>query len=194
MKRLWMVAATLLFCSCVPPVSWVGVPSGMVTVREHLSVKVDAAWSRLEGGKQEPKHDTWTTDGMPLDQLHFFVGIAPGEPLVNLVNRTEKQVPRFQKNMQSYDIVEMYETLSTLDGSAFTRGKLTPVTFAGGAGFRFEYTLVRKGDDVILKGLGFATVQKDLLYLMAFEAPRMHYFAKHIPRVEALAESAKIVG
>jgi hypothetical protein len=193
MKRAWLLVAALVFTGCVTPITWVGVSPGATLVREHLSVQVDASWNHLEGGSPEAKHDLWTTDGLPLDQLHFFVGISPGEPLVALKNRPDKQVPRFQKDMQAYDIVELYETLSTLDGSTFTRGKLTPMTFAGGNGFRFEYTLVRKGDEVTLKGVGYATVQKDRLYLMVFEAPRIHYFAKDLPRVEAMAASAKII-
>jgi hypothetical protein len=194
MKRTWLLAAVLLMGACVKPMTWVGVAPGTTVVREHLSVKVDAAWNHLEGGTPNPKHDVWTSDGSPLDHLHFFVGIAPGEALIELKNRPEKQVPKFQKTMQSYDIVELYETLSTLDGSTFTRGKLIPTTFAGGSGFRFEYTLVRKADEVIMSGVGFATVQKDQLYLMVFEAPRIHYFAKHLPRVEAIAASAQIIG
>ncbi len=194
MKRTLLLPALLFLAACVTPISWVGIGPGEVVVREHFSIRADGAWSRMEGGKQESKHDTWTTDGMPLDQLHFFVGIAPGETLVDLRERQDKQIPRFQKNMQAHDIVELYETLSTLDGSTYTRGKLTPTPFAGGNGFRFEFTLVRKGDDVILKGVGYASVQKDQLYLLVFKAPRIHYFAKHLPRVEAIAESAKIIG
>jgi hypothetical protein len=194
MRHAWLLAVALSLTGCVTPVAWVSVNPGATVVRERLSVQADAAWNHLEGGAREAKHDLWTTDGAPLDQLHFFVGIGPGEALVELKNRPDKQVPRFQKNMQSYDIMELYETLSTLDGSTFTRGKLTPMTFAGGNGFRFEYTLVRKGDEVTLKGVGYATVQKDQLYLMVFEAPRIHYFAKHLPRIEAMAASARITG
>jgi hypothetical protein len=194
MKHAWLLVAVLSLAGCVAPISWVGVNPGQAVVCEHLSVQADASWNRLEGGAKEPKHEIWTTDGGPLDQLHFFVGISPGGALVELKNRPGKQVPRFQKGMQSYDILELYETLSTLDGSTFTRGKLTPMTFAGGSGFRFEYTLVRKGDEVTMKGVGYATVQKDQLYLMVFEAPRIHYFAKDLPRVEAMAASARITG
>ncbi len=194
MKRTWLLVAALFLIGCAKPILWVGVNPGVTVVREHLSVQVDAAWNHLEGGKPQPKYDCWTSDGRPLDQLFFFVGIAPGEPLVNVKDKPDKQVPRFQKNMQPYEIMEMYETWSTQDGSTFTRGKLTPTTFAGGSGFRFEYTVIRKGDEVILKGVGYATVQKDQLYLMVFEAPRIHYFAKHLPRVEAIAASAKILG
>ena len=193
MKRTMILAAMLLLAGCAPPMAWVGVKPGPVRVCGHLTVQGDPDWSRMQRRAPEPGHDAWTMDGLPLDQLQFFVGIASGDPLQVMAGHAGKQIPKFQKDMQAQEIIELYETLATLDGSTFTRGRMAPANFAGAPGFRFEFQRVRKGDELMMKGVGYGSVQKDRLYLLVYEAPRIHYFAHNLPQVEAIASSAKVL-
>ncbi|HAY29150.1 MAG TPA: hypothetical protein DIT03_11685, partial [Candidatus Accumulibacter sp.] len=136
----------------------------------------------------------WTLDGLPLDRLVFYVGIADGEALADLPQRKDRQVPKYRTTMQAHEIVEMYEVFATHDGSSFQRQKLAPAAFAGGEGFRFEFSRVRKSDELEMRGVGYAAVRGGKLYLLIFEAPRSHYYARHIGRFEALVQSARIRG
>jgi hypothetical protein len=190
--KMMAVAVLVVLSGCTKPATWVGLPPGEVVVRDRLAVRIDGAWSRLDG-TQEPKHDVWTSDGMPLDQLHFHTGIAEGESLVVVKDRpADKPIPRFRKEMQAQDVVELYESFASRDGSVFTLEKLAPARFADEDGFRFEFSRVRKNDEVRTRGVAYGAIHRGELFLMVFEAPRIHYFAKHLPRVEAIAQSAHV--
>lgn len=166
---------------------------GEATVRENLTVTLDSAWNRIERGNSA-KAEVWTTDGLTLDRLTFYVGVADGEALAELRQRKDRQIPKFRAAMQPHEIAEMYEVFVTYDGSSFKRDKLAPAQFAGGEGFRFEFTRVRKGDEVEMRGVGYGAVRGGKLYLVVFEAPRIHYFNKHLGRAEAAAKSARVRG
>jgi hypothetical protein len=190
--KVMVIAALVVLAGCTKPATWVGVTPGEVAVHERLVVRIDGAWSRLDG-LQEPKHEIWTSDGTPLDQLHFHTGIAEGESLVVVKDRpADKPIPRFRKDMQAQDVVELYESFASRDGSVFKLEKLAPARFAGENGFRFEFSRVRKSDEVRMRGVGYGAIHRGELFLMIFEAPRIHYFAKHLPGIEAIAQSARL--
>jgi hypothetical protein len=90
------------------------------------------------------------------------------------------------------EIVELYEQMVTQDGSAFALKRVAPGRFGGQPGFRFEHTITRKSDNVLLKGVAQGAVVKDKLYLVAFTAPSIYYFDRHAPQVEPLLASAEI--
>lgn len=182
----------VLLAGCATPITWVGLPPGEALVQGRMTVKVDAAWSRMEGAK-EPKHDAWTSDGLSLDQLHFYAGLAEGESFVAVTGApADKPIPRFRADMEAQDVVEFYESFATRDGSVFTVEKVAPCPFGGRSGFRFDFTRIRRSDEVRLRGVGYGVIQGGELFLMVFEAPRIHYFAKHAARVEAIAQSMQI--
>ena len=190
--KVLVPAALMLMAACTKPATWVGLTPGEAVVCERLAVRHDGAWSRLEGAG-EPKHEVWTSDGLPLDQLHFHTGIAEGESLVVVKDRpADKPIPRFRKDMQAQDVVELYESFATRDGSVFTLEKLAPARFADEDGFRFEFSRVRKRDEVRARGVAYGAIHRGELFLLVFEAPRIHYFAKHLSRVEAIAQSARV--
>ena len=192
MRKLGFFAVLFLLAGCVKPITWVGVLTGEVVVQERLSVRADGVWSRLEG-LPAPKHEIWTADGITLDQLHFHTGIAEGESLVVVKEGpAAKPIPRFRADMQADEVVEFYGVFASHDGSAFKLEKLAPCRFAEQNGFRWEFSRTRKFDDVRTRGVGYGVISGGQLYLLVFEAPRIHYFAKHAGRVEALAQSARL--
>ena len=190
LKPLFL-AALVALAGCTRPATWVGVAPGEAVVCERLAVRIDGAWSRLEG-TQQAKHDVWTSEGMPLDQLHFYTGIAEGESFVPVKDRpADKPIPRFRKDMQAQDVVEMYEAHASRDGSVFKLEKLAPARFAGEDGFRFEFSRVRKGDEVRTRGVAYGAIHREEPFLLTYEAPRIHYFPKRLAQVTAIAESAR---
>ncbi|TCS72134.1 hypothetical protein EDC61_10648 [Sulfuritortus calidifontis] len=190
MKKLLLLGMTLLLASCAN-VSKVG--PGEVAVKDQLTAKLDSAWNRVEF-PSSGKSELWTTDGLTLDSLVFYVGVADGEPLAELAGRQDKQQARFRSAMPPHEIVELYGTVASEGGNSFKLDKLAPAAFLGNDGFRFDFTLLRKGDEVELKGVAYGAVRNGKLYLMTFRAPKLYYFNKHLGRVEAVARSLKLRG
>lgn len=186
----WLVAMSAVLLASCAGMSKVG--PGDVVVRDTLAVKLDAGWNRYEGPGMG-KVDVWTNEGLPLDTLRFFVGIQEGEPLTEMRGTAEKQVPRFRSAMQPHDVVEMFEAVATNGGNTFRLDKLAPATFAGNTGFRFDYTLVVKQNELEMQGFGYGTVRNKRLHLVVFQAPKVHYFTKLAGRAEAVAGSARLL-
>lgn len=185
-KALWAVVAFVL-ASCAG-MSRVG--PGETVIRDTLAVKVDGGWNRLDapgGGKIE----VWTRDGLTLDTLRFIADVHEGEPLAEIRGVADKQLPRFRSAMQPREVVELFEALSVQGGNTFRLERLAPAQFLGGEGFRFDYTLLRKGDEVELRGFAYAAIRDKHLSLMVFQAPRMHYFGKHAAAVEEMVATAR---
>jgi hypothetical protein len=172
----------------------VKVEPGQVTVKEVLLLNTTSAWNRFE--LQFPlsvapgASEVWTQDGVTLDALAFFVGVAQGQTLGQPI--AGKKLPAFRSSMTPGEIVELYEQMVTQDGSAFALKRVAPGRFGGQPGFRFEHTIARRGDGVLLKGMAHGAVVQDKLYLVAFTAPAIYYYDRHLPEVEPLLASAQI--
>jgi hypothetical protein len=93
--------------------------------------------------------------------------------------------------MQPDEMVSMFEGMLTRDGSTFKLGKLEPLPF-GERGYRFEYAIIRKVDNVQLSGVGYGTVSKGELFAILYQAPRLTFYERHRARVESMARSARL--
>ena len=182
MKNL--VFASLLLAGCA---SMAKVEPGAVTIGDALVVRSDGHWNRVEPPQAEADaSEVWTAEGVTLDMLLFYVGVADGETLGTAQNQ-----PVFRAGMLPHEIVELYEALVAQDGSAFRLERLAPTPFGGTQGFLFEHrTTLRNG--LVLRGRAYGSVVEGRLYLLSFTAPDSHFYAKHLPSVDALAASAKI--
>ena len=98
----------------------------------------------------------------------------------------------FKSTMQAAEIVTLYQNLLTRDGSSFTLDKLDPATFVGAPGFRFEYSLVRKIDDVRLRGVAWGAVYQGELFLINYSAPRLGFFQRSVGEVDQMVKTARI--
>ena len=96
--------------------------------------------------------------------------------------------------MQPADVMALLQSLLTLDGSSFSLDRLEATEFVGTRGFRIEYSMVRKLDEVRLRGVAFGAVRNGELFLINYSAPRLAFFTKHAAQVEAIARSAKVKG
>ena len=190
----WLAAAALCaLAGCAAQM--VKVEPGQVTVKDALSLNTANAWNRFELGQQylsvaPGAAEVWTQDGITLDALAFFVGVTQGETLGRAISG--KKLPQFRSTMTPGEIVELYEQMATQDGSAFALMRVAPGRFGDQPGFRFEHTITRKSDNVLLKGVGQGAVVKGKLYLVAFTAPSIYYYDRYLPQVEPLMASARI--
>ncbi len=190
-QRLATLSLSLLLAACAAPVSRVEV--GEVTIGKRLAVKVDAAWNQFGGGLTAGV-PTWTMEGITIDALRFYTDIKDGQTFGPSNPPKGRQPLIFKASMQTADIVAMFQSLQTQDGSSFTLDKLEPADFLGGAGFRFEYSTVRKLDEVPLKGVAYGRVRDGELFLVSYSAPRLVFFPRYQPRVETLIKGVSLRG
>jgi len=168
------------------------VASGETVIRNRLAIQVDRDWNQFERGLADDT-PTWTTEGITIDALQFYVGIKNGELIAPTPKGGKGSVPlAFKSTMQAAEIVTLYQNLLTRDGSSFTLDKLDPATFVGAPGFRFEYSLVRKIDDVRLRGVAWGAVYQGELFLINYSAPRLGFFQRSVGEVDQMVKTARI--
>jgi hypothetical protein len=161
------------------------VEPGRLTVKDDLSVLADVRWNRMQPARDDS--EIWTADGLALDTLAFYV-LADGE---TLGAASGPDTPRWRHGMTPHDVVELYESLVTQEGSMFRLERLAPAAFAGERGFLFEHTTVTR-EGPALGGLAYGAVSAGKLYFMSYTAPRSYYYEKHLAAVRAIAASARI--
>lgn len=189
-RLLALVAVGLALAGCA---NLAHVPPGETIVASRVVVQVDGAWNQLPNMNAPAHRTAWTLDGQALDLLEFRVGVKDGELLAAAPPNAKDARPLvFRATMQPHEIVGLFEGLFARGGSTFTLERLEPAPFLGGQGFRFQFSVLRKGDEVRLAGTGWALVQDGQLHAMTFVAPRLGFYPRHIPRVEAMARSARL--
>ncbi len=189
--RYFTIALLLLGLSgCVAVAK---VETGDRAIGDRMTVKLDGAWNHVNAPGMGPA-ETWTMEGLPVDQLLLYSGVKDGQAIhaEQGGGGTSRKSFSFRSTMQPDEIVTMFEGMLTRDGSSFKLLKLEPTPFGGLKGFRFDYSLIRKVDNVRLSGMGFGTVSKGELFAIVYMAPRLAFFSRHAPRVEQISQSARV--
>jgi hypothetical protein len=183
-------AAALLAAGCAQ-VSHVA--KGDVVVRDRLIVTVDQPWNQFERGLGD-NTPTWTQDGITVDALRFYVALKDGDLLAPTPSEPKGSKPiAFKSGMSAREVVGLVEQLYSRDGSSFTLTGVSPAAFAGQAqGFRFEFSSVRKADEVQLSGIGWGAVVGGQLTMITYTAPRLAFFPRHRKTAEGVATSARL--
>lgn len=162
-----------------------------VTVAEStVSVTPSRDWNRLSG-KIGKNTESWTLDGGQLNDVIFYGGIAPGNPLVKERSKKKEPLPKFTGATLLVEVPELLETTyrAYKQIGAFAVNVTEPVKFLGQDGVRFTYTYT-DADELTRKGEARAVIVKGSLYMITFDAPRLHYFDRTIGDFHALVESA----
>ncbi len=189
-----LLALVLTACASIVKVE------GEQQVANRMTVQVSQAWNKISPPGAAQPYQTWTQEGIPLDELRLWAGVRPQQALVNMpagaVPATGKarRVPTFVVGMQPDQLVHLFETMYALDGSIVTMTRVEPDTFAGHKGVRFEFSVVRRSDDVQLSGIGWVAVHKDELFAATFTAPHLAFFGRLRPMAESLIKTARIAG
>ena len=167
------------------------VASGDVVLRDKLVVTVDRPWNQFERGLGDGI-PSWTQDGLTVDSLRFYPGLKDGELIAPTPSQPAGVRPlAFKSTMGTAEIVALFEALYSRGGSTFALERVAPAPFLGVNGFRFEFTGIRKSDDVRLRGVGWGAVRNGELYAITYTAPRLAFFDRNLAAVETLARSAR---
>ncbi len=138
--------------------------------------------------------ESWTLDGLSLNDLTFYGGIADNTTLFREVNKKVTPLPRFSATMLIPDIVQMFEASYrvALSTSLMSIDSVEPMKLAGSDGFRFTYNFTVQGEDVKRKGEARGAIIGGKLYLITFEAPAIYYFDRDVTEFRRVADSAKL--
>ncbi|HEY6510566.1 MAG TPA: hypothetical protein VI032_01225 [Burkholderiaceae bacterium] len=168
------------------------VSAGDVTVRQRLVIKVDSPWNQFEriAGDTTP---TWTQEGITVDTLRFHVALKDGELIAPTPSEPKGQMPlAFKSSMQPSEVISLFEAYYSRDGSTFKLDRVVPATFVGQQGFQFEFSSVRKTDEVQLRGIGWGAVRNGELFVITYTAPRLAFFQRGVGGATAIAKSARV--
>src|SRR5262245_32771411 len=192
MMRRALIACTLVWLAGCAQLSHVA--SGDVTVKQRLVVTVDKPWNQFDrvAGDATP---TWTQEGINVDSLRFHVGLKDGDLIAPTPPEPKGQKPlAFKATMQPNDVVALFEAYYSRGGSSFTLDKVAPAPFIGQNGFTFEFSSIRKSDEVRLRGIGWGAVRNGELFVITYTAPRLAFFPRGVVSATAIAKSARVSG
>jgi hypothetical protein len=157
-----------------------------------LTVTPPRDWNRLS---QRPGKfaETWTLDGEQLNDVTFYAGVESGQPILRERNRKREPLPKFRSAMLLVEIPELlegtYRAYKQIGNFAVTASR--PEKFLGGDGVAITYEYL-DADDLPRKGEAVAVVVDKRLYMMTFDAPRLHYFDKVIGDYRALVRASNL--
>lgn len=166
----------------------------VAVAKSALTVTPADDWNRI-GSRPGRNAESWTLDGLGLNDLTFYGGIADDRTLFRDARRKTDPLPRFSRSMLAPDIAQLFESSYRVAAgtSLMAIDTIEPAHFAGRQGFRFTYHFTLQGEEVRRKGEAAGAVIDGRLYLIAFEAPEIHYFDAGIERARAIVSSARIV-
>ena len=189
--RAWpsLLAGLVLMLAGCAQVSHV--PAGQAVVGQRMVVDLDRGWNQFEnlGSGTMP---TWTREGITVDTLVFYAGLRSGD-LIAPTPAEPKGQPAliYRAEMKAADIVSLFERLYTRGGSTFTLDNVSQESFVGVPGYRFEFSSIRKSDDVRLRGVGWFAQRDGELFAITYTAPRLAFFPAGIGSAESIAHSAR---
>ena len=136
----------------------------------------------------------WTEDGMRLDSLMFFTGIAPGKALIDASSVSRSEIKLYQAGMVPDDVMELLSSnFSKLGFQQVKPSNLRPAPFGSAGGFRFDLTFSTV-DGLNMQGMALAAQRDGKLDLILFIAPTEYYFGHYSPTVEKIFGSVQIAG
>lgn len=195
MKRLLAFLALLCAFAASPAAAqWRLVEAGTPreVVNGALVVTAPGEWNRATS-RPTKRTEIWTKDGTTLGELDFWLGVKPGEPLFKEQSKKKAPLPKFDPKMLPTDLVEFFEDTArtVLGGSLFEVNYVRPATLAGYPAVEFEHTFTG-ADEVARKGLVRGAIIGERLYLINWDAPKLHYYDENVGEVRAIMDSAKL--
>lgn len=160
--------------------------------KSGMTVTPPRDWNRLDirPGKYA---ETWTLDGEQLNDVTFYGGVEPGKPLVKERDKKRAPLPKFTASTLLIEVPELlegtYRAYKQIGGFTLTESK--PDRFLGRNGVRFAYEYTDQ-DNLPRKGEARAVLVAKKLYMVTFDAPRLHYFERTLADFRALADTARL--
>lgn len=171
------------------------IPPGqrIAVAKSALTVEPGIEWNKI-GQRPGRNSETWTLDGDGLNDLTFYGGIESGKPLFREVDRKNRPLPRVSSTMLLTDIPALLESSYriALQTSAVQIETVEPAQFAGSKGVRFTYSFSSQNETLRRRGEARAAIVGGRLYMITYEAPALHYYARSYDAFRTIAESARI--
>lgn len=155
-----------------------------------LMVTPPRDWNRLSL-KPGKFAEIWTLDGEQLNDVTFYSGVVSGQPIIRERNKKRDPLPKFRDDALLIEVPELLEKTYRAHKriGSFAMAKLQPGQFLGHEGIHFTYDYTDQ-NGLPKKGEAKATIVAKKLYMVTFDAPRLHYFDRTLSDFHALAESA----
>jgi hypothetical protein len=170
-------------------------PAGtpVAVVKSVLSITPSQDWNRL-GGRVGRNAESWTLDGLSLNDLTFYAGVENDKTLFREVDKKNAPLPHFSSTMLIPDVVQLFEaSYRVANGtSLMSIDSVEPASFAGKQGFRFTYNFTIQNEEVKRLGEARGAIVDGKLFMITFEAPVIHYFGQGVDAFRKIADSAVI--
>jgi len=136
--------------------------------------------------------EDWTLNGPYLDSMSFVTGLKGGRYIIRQSRRDAQQVPKFRSDMTAPEITAMLESFYRVKAGTvdLRTTSLKPRPLMGFPGFQWDYDHLDQ-DEVWRRGRAVGAVIGGRLYLVLFDAARMHYFDNAAGDFEAVVNSAR---
>lgn len=195
MKKAVVLAAVVLAATPVGAYKLVEHAKAVTVAKSTLTVTPAIDWNRAQA-RPGRNAEAWTLDGLSLNEVTFYGAIPADQTLFKEVDKKEKPLPRFAANMLATDVAQLFEQSYRIAGGStlFQVDAIEPARFADNPGFRFRYSFTLRGDEVRRQGEAAGAIVGGKLYLIAYEAPAIHYFAHNLADYRALVATARIPG
>jgi len=186
--------AALLLCSIAPAYAGnklIVAGVSIAVAKSAMTVTPEREWNKM-GARPGRNSETWTLDGDTLNDLTFYGGIANDATLFREVNKRSAPLPRFSSTMLLTDIPVLLENSYriALNTSLMAVDSVTPTTFAGEKAIHFTYSFTNQ-DGLRRNGEGTAAIIAGKLYMITFEAPVIHYFARDVASYHQVVASVR---
>ena len=137
--------------------------------------------------------EDWTLNGPYLDSMSFVTGLKGGRYIIRQNRRDAQQVPKFRSDMTAPEVTAMLESFYRVKAGTIDLKTLSlkPRTLMGYPGFQWDYDHLDQ-DEVWRRGRVVGAVIGGRLYLVLFDAARMHYFDNAAADFEAVVNSARL--
>lgn len=147
-------------------------------------------WNRLDI-KPGKYAEVWTLDGEQLNDVTFYGGVEAGKPLVKERDKKRRPLPKFTANTLLVEVPELLEGTYRADKQIgdFVLTSSRPDSFLGVRGVHFTYEYTDR-DNLPRKGEARAAFIAKKLYMITYDAPRLHYFDRTLSDFRALANTA----
>lgn len=161
--------------------------------KSDLEVTVVGDWNR---STQRPTHESesWTQNGVGLDDLGFYGSIKKGEALFRQRDKKKDPLPKYDPAMLPTDIAEWFENSArnALGSALFEVTAVRPAKLAGADGVEMDFAYASEGDNLERRGTARAATIGGRLYMISFDAPKLHYYEAGLGEALAIMNSARI--
>ena len=165
-------------------------PNQQVSVGGDITLVSQVAWSQAT--QQTNFGPVWTIDGIGLNELRFYTGIAPTRPIMYVDGVAFRDLPKYDGTMLPNDVVDLFvSTMDKFGHQQIRTEALRPAPFGPLTGFRFDYSYATR-DGLLMKGMVLAAQRSGKLDLIMFSAPSEYYFDRYAPTVEQIFASIRV--